>query len=39
MKHLALTSMLALALAMPAFASEKPGEGKTVRVIMPTQIE
>jgi glycine betaine/proline transport system substrate-binding protein len=33
------TTALALALAAPAFAQDKPGEGVTVRPIMPTQIE
>lgn len=39
MKHLSLTTALALALAAPAFAQDKPGEGVTVRPILPTQIE
>ena len=34
-----MTTALALALAVPAFAQDKPGEGVTVRPIMPTQIE
>lgn len=33
------TTALALALAVPAYANETPGEGVTVRPIMPTQIE
>lgn len=33
------TTALTLALALPAFANEKPGEGVTVRPILPTQIE
>ena len=40
MRLFTLTSALALALATPMFANEKPGEGKDpVRVIMPAQIE
>jgi glycine betaine/proline transport system substrate-binding protein len=34
-----MTTALALALAVPASAQDKPGEGVTVRPIMPTQIE
>ncbi len=33
------TTALALALAAPAFAQDKPGEGVTVRPILPVQIE
>lgn len=39
MKLLSLVSALALATAIPAFANDKPGEGVTVRPILPTQIE
>lgn len=39
MKHIYLTTALALALAAPAFAQDKPGEGVTVRPMLPTQIE
>lgn len=39
MKHFALTTAMALTLAMPALAQEKPGEGVTVRPIVSTQIE
>lgn len=40
MKHFALGTALALVLASsPAFANEKPGEGVTVRPILPTQME
>lgn len=38
MKHFALTAM-ALVLAMPALAQDKPGDGVTVRPIVSTQIE
>lgn len=38
MRLLAYTA-LALALAAPAFANDRPGEGVTVRPILPTQIE
>ncbi|MBL4928116.1 glycine betaine/L-proline ABC transporter substrate-binding protein ProX [Fuscibacter oryzae] len=34
-----MTTALALALAVPAFAQDKPGEGVTVRPILPVQIE
>ncbi|MCX7645513.1 MAG: glycine betaine/L-proline ABC transporter substrate-binding protein ProX [Rhodobacteraceae bacterium] len=33
------TTALALALALPALANDRPGEGVTVRPILPTQIE
>lgn len=39
MKHFTLTTALALLLANPLFANDTPGEGTTVRVIMPAQIE
>lgn len=39
MKHFTLGTALALVLAIPAFANDKPGEGVTVRPILPTQIE
>lgn len=39
MKLFTMTTALALALAVPALAQEKPGAGVTVRPIMPTQIE
>lgn len=39
MKHLTLTTAIALSLAGAAFASDKPGEGVTVRPMLPTQIE
>ena len=39
MKHFVMTTALALLLANPVFANDKPGEGKSVRVIMPAQIE
>lgn len=39
MKHLTLSTALALAFALPALANEKPGEGVTVRPIVATQIE
>ena len=39
MKHFTLTTALALLLANPVFANDKPGEGVTARVIMPAQIE
>ena len=39
MKHLSLTTALALALALPAFANDTPGAGVTVRPILPTQLE
>jgi len=37
--RLVTTTALALAFAVPAFAQDKPGEGVTVRPILPTQIE
>lgn len=39
MKLASITTALALALAAPAFAGDKPGEGVTVRPILPVQIE
>ena len=40
MKYFTLTTALALSLlAGPSFAQDKPGEGVTVRPILPTQIE
>ncbi|TRW95351.1 glycine betaine/L-proline ABC transporter substrate-binding protein ProX [Paracoccus sp. M683] len=39
MKLISLTAAMALALAAPAFAQDKPGEGVTVRPMLPTQIE
>lgn len=39
MKFFSMTTAIALALAAPAFAQDKPGEGVTVRPILPTQIE
>ncbi|MCA0270799.1 MAG: glycine betaine/L-proline ABC transporter substrate-binding protein ProX [Proteobacteria bacterium] len=39
MKLFSMTTAIALALAVPAMAQEKPGEGVTVRPILPTQIE
>ncbi|GHC60107.1 glycine betaine/L-proline ABC transporter substrate-binding protein ProX [Neogemmobacter tilapiae] len=39
MKMLTMTTALVLSLATPVFANDKPGEGVTVRPILPTQIE
>jgi len=39
MKTFALTTAMALALAVPALAQDRPGEGVTVRPIVSTQIE
>lgn len=39
MKHLTLGTALAALLALPALAQDKPGEGVTVRPILPVQIE
>lgn len=39
MKLFSMTTALALALAVPAAAQDRPGEGVTVRPILPTQIE
>jgi glycine betaine/proline transport system substrate-binding protein len=39
MRNFSLFTALVLALAAPAFAQDTPGEGVTVRPILPTQIE
>jgi glycine betaine/proline transport system substrate-binding protein len=39
MKHLTLTTAMALAFALPAFANDTPGAGVTVRPMLSTQIE
>ncbi|MFV0300950.1 MAG: glycine betaine/L-proline ABC transporter substrate-binding protein ProX [Paracoccus sp. (in: a-proteobacteria)] len=39
MKHLIQGTALAALLALPALAQDRPGEGVTVRPVMPTQIE
>lgn len=39
MKHLTIAALLALSVAQPVLANEKPGEGVTVRPMLPTQIE
>ena len=39
MKHLTIAALLALSVAQPVLANEKPGEGVTIRAMMPVQIE
>lgn len=39
MKNFVITTALALLMAGPVLANDKPGEGKSVRVVMPAQIE
>lgn len=39
MKHLSIAALLALTVASPVLANDKPGEGVTVRPMLPTQIE
>jgi len=39
MKHLTIAALLALSVAQPVLANEKPGEGVTVRPMLPTQLE
>jgi glycine betaine/proline transport system substrate-binding protein len=39
MRHFTLSAALALALVAPALAQDRPGEGVTLRPILPTQIE